>query len=150
MSDERVERNKANWRRFQLEMIAGKNLDLLDELMAPEMTVHRGPEPQTWTREKFREAYWQFTGRQEESRTIDAIGGEGDMIWARWTINFLHSSPLHGLEPTGMQLKSEEWGQIRFDEEGRVAEGWFIFNPMNIYEQAGAKVHIEQPAEQSS
>jgi len=148
MSDEIVERNKANWRRFQEDMIPNKKLELLDELMAPEMIVHRFGEPETWSREKFRAAYWEMTGQLDAWRTVDAINGEGDIIWARWTINFVHSVPVHGIEPTGRQLKTEEWGQIRFDDEGRVAEGWFMTSPNFIYQQLGIKVTLGPPVEQ--
>lgn len=151
--DDSVERNKANFVRFQQELIVGGNMDLLDELMAPTMTVHMDhgvsadTDGQEWTREQFRDAYNRMIGqRTGHRRTIDAIGGEGDTVWARWTIEYVHDREERDIPPTGNQLRYTEWGQMRYDDQNRLVEGWYASNPLTVYAQMGAKVTVEPGA----
>jgi len=154
MSDQ-VERNKANFKRFQQEVIVGGDFSLLPELMAPEMKVHRSandsmvklegktiPENRVWTHDQFIKGYQAAIGGAEDHRrTIEEIYGEGDVVCAKWTIERRHSDDRLGVASDQL-IRSTEVGFIRFDDQGRMIEGWFMLDPLDIYEQAGAKVTI--------
>ncbi|MFI8793722.1 ester cyclase [Streptomyces sp. NPDC055105] len=146
-----VERNKATFRRLQEEVIVKGRVELVEEIFAPDFTTlragtadlmisqNRPPYPQSGTaHERF------ISGRQrmtealsDQERTIEAIGGEGDTVWARWRISAVHSGEYLGVPPTGKRLEYTEVGFLRFDADGRIAEGWFLCDEVNIARQLG-------------
>jgi hypothetical protein len=157
LNDEIVERNKRNFMRFQQEVIVGGNVTLVSELMAPKLRVLRSgddsflrlagrgiPEGRVVTPEQFVQQYRATVGKPRiHRRTFQAIHGEGDVVWARWTIEEEHDSGRYGVPPTGKVLTVEEVAMVRFDEQGRIAEGWFMRDPIEVLSQIGAKVTVE-------
>ncbi|WP_262699545.1 MULTISPECIES: ester cyclase [Streptomyces] len=160
MSEESVVRNKRNFRRLQEEVIVGGDVSLVPELMAPHMRVLRGgddsflllggrqvPEGRVITQEQFIQQYRATVGEPKvHRRTITAMHGEGDVVWARWTIEEQHDSGRYGVPPTGKVLTVEEVAMVRFDDEGRMVEGWFMRDPVEVLTQIGAKVTVEPAA----
>jgi predicted ester cyclase len=157
LSSEIVERNKRNFLRLQQEVIVGGDTSLVPELMAPQMRVLRGgddafirlagrevPNGRVITQEQFVQQYRQTVGKPAvHRRTIRAIHGEGDVVWARWVIEEEHDSGRYGVPPTGKVLTVEEVAMARFDDQGRMVEGWFMRDPVEVLSQIGAKVTVE-------
>jgi hypothetical protein len=149
-----VERNKANFRRFQQEVIVGGDMSLLPELQAPVMRVLRAgndtmvrlrggevPAERHVTHEQFARSYEAAVGgARDHRRTIDEIDGAGDVVWARWTIEMRHHDDRFGVAPTNALIRRSEVARIRFDDQGLMVEGWFMLDSLDVYEQIGARV----------
>ncbi|MEU9349154.1 ester cyclase [Streptomyces sp. NPDC048278] len=146
-----VERNKATFLRLQEEVIVKGRLDLVEEIFAPDFITaragtaalmisrNRPPYPQSGTVYERFITGWKhmtetFSGQQ---RTIEAIGGEGDTVWARWRISAVHTGDFLGVPPTGKRLEYTEVGFVRFDADGRIREGWFLCDEVNLARQLG-------------
>lgn len=154
---DQVERNIQHFRRFQQEVAVEGDFTDLDKLMAPEILVHRpanitilqlnGVEtsegPVIWNREDFKKN-WKtaMAGRVDHQRTVDEIYGVGDVIFARWSIEWTHAEPIHGVPPTGRRIRISEAGIMHYDAEGRMKEGWYIADQLELFLQLGAKVNI--------
>jgi predicted ester cyclase len=97
------------------------------------------PYPQSGTvSERFISGWKRMTGLlSDQERTIEAIGGEGDTVWARWRISATHSGAYLGVPPTGKRLHYTEVGFLRFDDDGRISEGWFLCEEVNLARQLG-------------
>lgn len=146
-----VERNKTTFRRLQEEVIVKGRLDLVEEIFAPDFTTLRAgtadlmlsqslpPYPQSGTaHERFINGWKRMTeALSGQERTIESIGGEGDTVWARWRISAVHSGAYLGVPPTGERLEYTEVGFLRFDSDGRIAEGWFLCDEVNLARQLG-------------
>jgi len=146
-----VERNKNTFRRLQQDVIVGGRLELAEEIFAPEFVTLRAgtadlmiaadlpPYPRSGTAvERFISGWKRMTGLlSDQERTIEAIGGEGDVVWARWRISATHSGEYLGVPPTGNRLHYTEVGFLRFDREGRIIEGWFLCDEVNLARQLG-------------
>ncbi|MFJ8025715.1 ester cyclase [Streptomyces sp. NPDC096311] len=156
-----VERNKDNFRRFQEEVIVGGDMSLLPELMAPQMRVVRAandtlmrwegrvvPEERLWKHDQFINGYRAAVGTvRDHRRIIEHIHGEGDVVWARWTIEQRHDDDRHGIPATGRLVRTGEVGMVRFDDAGRMVEGWFMTDPFEFFEQVDATVSVSPRGE---
>ncbi|MFJ8025731.1 ester cyclase [Streptomyces sp. NPDC096311] len=162
MSEDNVERNKRNFRRFQQEVVVGGDMSVVPELIAPQMRLLRSgddsfvrlgggevPQERVITPDQFIRRYGEVIGKPKiHRRTIEAIHGEGDVIWARWKIEEEHDSDRYGVSPTGKLLTIDEAAMVRFDSQGRMIEGWFMQDPIEVLNQIGAKVTVEPGSEQ--
>ncbi len=150
-----VERNKATFRLLQEEVIVKGRLELVEKIFSPDFTAlragtadlmasrNRPPYPQSGTAyERFTSGWKRMTeALSDQRRTIEAIGGEGDTVWARWRISAVHSGEYLGVPPTGERLEYTEVGFLRFDDDGRMVEGWFLCEEVNIARQLGLSLH---------
>lgn len=152
-----VELNKRNFVRFQQDVIVNGDFSALPEVFAPEVVVHRVANtslrwlegtplpdgPVVMSHETFSRAWRNAVdGRTDHLRVIDEIHGTADVVWARWTIEWTHDSTIHGIPPTGRRIRTTETGLFRFDERGRMVEGWFMADPLELFEQLGATVTV--------
>jgi predicted ester cyclase len=156
---EKVERNKATFRRLQEEVIVQGRLELVEEIFSPDFTTLRAgtadlmvvqglpPYPQTGTaHERFINGWKRMTQTlSDQERTIEAIGGEGDVVWARWRISATHSDTYVGVSATGERLHYTEVGFLRFGADGRITEGWFLCDEVNIARQLGLTLTLPTP-----
>jgi predicted ester cyclase len=156
-----VERNKATFRRLQEEVIMKGRMELVEEIFAPDFTILRAgtaelmiagnlpPYPQVGTAyERFANGRNRMTAALSgQRRTIEAIGGEGDTVWARWRISAVHSGEYLGVAPTGKRLEYTEVGFLRFDADGRITEGWFLCDEVNLARQLGLSL---RPGDQAN
>lgn len=157
-----VARNIRNFVRFQQEVIVDGDFSVLPELVAPRMVVHRSgnqtlrtlsgePVPEGSSvidHERFRQAWRSaVAGHSHHARNVDEIHGTGDFVWARWTIEWTHTGTVHGLPATGRRVRVSETGLIRFDDAGRMAEGWFMSDPLELFAQLGLQVAVRPGAD---
>jgi hypothetical protein len=154
MSNDRVERNKATFRLQQERILsAGGDLDLevMKKVFAPDFVRHRsgtghiaqamgGPQypPDLPIYERQRRGFAFMLGSfPHQERIIHQVIGEGDWVAARWTIKTKWEGPLLGFPPTGQEVEFEEFAVIRFDEEGRMLEAWFILDELGMLQDLG-------------
>lgn len=156
MSD--VERNIANFTRFQQEVIVQGDFSHYDELVSPDAVTLRpanievqrmrgvevSDDPTPMVKERFK-ASWAHAmkGRDDQTREIVEAFGSGDRAFLRWTITWTSTYESDGLPPTGETLVQEEAAVIRFDDRGRLLEGWFISDHMALFRQMGARIILE-------
>jgi predicted ester cyclase len=149
-----VERNKATFRLLQLEVIAGGRLELLPEVFAPSFRARRAGlsdlmrlagrakgHPAGDAYEQFTAGYRAMTAMlADQSRVIEELEGSGDTVWARWRIEATHAGPFLGIAPTGRRVSWTEVGFLRFDDAGRITDGWFLADELNLALQLGIPV----------
>jgi len=134
------EENKAIIRRVIDEVLNGQgNLDVADELFAPDYVGHnpaspvdtRGPEGVKGFASMFRSAF------PDVHFSVEDQVAEGDKAVTRWRGSGTHQGNLMGLAPTGNRV-SFVGITINRLEDGKVAEEWQIFDALGMMQQLGA------------
>jgi predicted ester cyclase len=119
-----VEENKAIVRRFLEETMAEGNLEVIDELAAPDFVDHSlmpGQEPD-------REGYKRSVAEYLEafpitSFTIEEQIAEGDKVVTKYTESGIQQSEVMGIPPTGEEV-SYEGIYIHRISGGKITEEW--------------------------
>ena len=89
------------------------------------------------------EMYWNAFPDCEISK--EEVIAEGDTVVVRERFTGTHDGgPYRGIEPTGAAVDVSETVTFRI-EDGRIAEIWFEWDELGMYEQLGV---IEHPVEQ--
>jgi steroid delta-isomerase-like uncharacterized protein len=133
---------KALVRRFYEEVWNKGNLDVCDEVFAPEYVRHDsrptqpapGPAGQKQIAADFR------AGFPDLSFDLDLVVAEGEYVVARWTASGTHLGAWGKLEPTGRRAAFSAVNIFRF-ENGKVAEIWNHRDDLGLMEQIGAPVY---------
>ena len=131
-----IEQNKMLARRLFEEVWNGKNLAVLDELVAPNFVFHNsvqtlyGPEGfkqfATTYHNAFPEAYF----------TIEDVIAEGDTVALRWTARGAHKGELLGIPPTGKEV-TVSGITITLLSNGKSVESWGEFDALGMLQQIG-------------
>lgn len=139
----RPEENKATVRKFIKEVFEGGNLDLIEDLFAPDYVLHdpvlpeevRGPEGIERYVSMNRAAY------PDTSFTIEDQLAEGDEVVTRWTGRGTHRGELMGIPPTG---KGVTVTGIEVDRvsDGKMRETWVNYDALGMMQQLGV---VERP-----
>jgi predicted ester cyclase len=162
-ADPIVERNKETFRLLQHEIIAKGRLELVEQVFSP--TFHatraglagltkvagRPPYPaagsayeqivQSNAQERFITGYRAMTATlADQERIIEELNGEGNVLWARWRIRATHAAELLRVPATGKRVDYIEVGVLRFDDDGRLAEGWFLADEVDLALQLGIAI----------
>ena len=125
-----AEESKATMRRYLDVFEQGNNLDILDELLAPDYINHTPATPDLPTGpEGVKGVVTMFRSAMPDLRVIvqDMIA-EGDKVATRYTLEGTHRGELFGVPPTGQRLS------IKSISVERVLE-----------EDSGALAHHRQP-----
>jgi predicted ester cyclase len=163
MTDPIVERNKETFTLLQQEVIAAGRLELVPKVFSP--TFHatrsglagltaiagRPPYPTeqsdydqivpTTAHERFILGYRAMQATlSDQERVVEEVHGEGNVLWARWRIRATHSGELLRRPASGKRVDYVEVGMIRFDDEGRIAEGWFLADEVSLAQQLGITI----------
>ncbi len=134
-----AEENKAVIRRFLEEVFKGGNLDLADELFAPDYVLHdpavpeevRGPEGIKQYVSMYRSAY------PDTRFTVEDSIAEGDRVAYRWTFRGTHRGELMGIPPTDEQVTITGITIDRISG-GKIEEEWNNFDRLGVLQQIGA------------
>lgn len=131
-----VEANKANIRRHCDEIWHAGNLNVVDELIAPNYVFH-GPENEGHGPEFFK----QFVAGERAALpdihfAIDVMVGEGDYVAVQYIMTGTFLNKMGDMEPTGKKLNSKGVVIYRF-ENGQQAEAWSYSNQFVTYRQLG-------------
>jgi len=110
-------------RRWFEEIWNQRQIDLVDELMAPDAIGHVAPEefrgPQG-----FRKMHATLcTAFPNQRIRVMAIAAEGENVFVHWEVKGTHHGPLHDVPASGKAF--EVSGMTRFVvRDGKVLEGW--------------------------
>jgi steroid delta-isomerase-like uncharacterized protein len=137
-----TEENKALVRREMEEIFQKGNLDVAEEIYAPDYVAYeptgeiRGVEGAKQFALTYREAFPDMQVTQED-QIVD-----GDKVVTRFTFRGTHQGELEGIAPTGNQV--EVTGiTIQRISEGKIAEEWLNYDALGLMQQLGA---MEQPS----
>ncbi|MFW5942870.1 MAG: ester cyclase, partial [Chloroflexota bacterium] len=129
------ERNKQITRHFIEEVLNKGNLDVMDELMAPDFVSHshgtKGREAYRAVLEGIRRAFPDLQG------TIDIMVAEGEWVAVRTTVAHTHLGPFMGVEPTGVHGTHTGMAFVRI-VDGQMVEFWEEADMLGLLQQLGA------------
>jgi steroid delta-isomerase-like uncharacterized protein len=133
-----AEENKAVVRRFITEVIAGGNMALTEELVAPNYVNYSlppgappGVEGLTLLLAMLR------AGVPDIQFPIEDLIAEGDKVVARYTVQGTHRGDFQGIPPTGKQIALRGLAYYRL-EGGKIAEDEPIVDQFSLLQQLGA------------
>jgi predicted ester cyclase len=130
------EANKRLFRRLVDEVWNGRNLDVLDELYAPDATSPNAPQlPPGPTGVKII-AQAVFNGFPDYHMGLERMVAEGDMVSARFIEQGTHRGDFMGIPPTNKYAEWTEIGTIRV-RNGKIAQTWFETDMMTMLQGLG-------------
>jgi steroid delta-isomerase-like uncharacterized protein len=130
--------NKAIARRLLEEAFNSGNLDVVDELVAPEFVNHDAALPQPTTGIEATKA--NITGYRDAfpdlRLTIEQQVAEGEFVTTRWSARGTHQGELMGMAATGKQATVTG---ITLDRivDGRFVESWTNWDTLGLMQQLG-------------
>jgi steroid delta-isomerase-like uncharacterized protein len=141
-----AQENKALVMRFYDEVWRSGNLDIADELFAPDYVRHDprpteaapGPAGQKQIASAFRAAF------PDLSFDVEIVIAEDDYVAARWTASGTHNGTWGGAKPTGRAVRFSGVNIFRL-EDRRVVELWNHRDDLGLLEQVGVPVFAGAP-----
>ena len=133
------QQNMALVRRFFDEVVNRGDLDVVDELFAPEY-VNRNTHPgQTPGPEGVKALVRNIRAAFPDIReTVEDMISSGDRVALRLTMSGTHTgTPFRGVQPSGKRVEVTGMGIVRV-AGGKIPEAWFFFDRMAMYTQLGA------------
>ena len=133
-----AEESKAIVRRFWGVWEEG-NIDLVDELLAPDYINHTpassdqptGPEGVKGVVAMFRSAI------PDLRVVVEDMIAEGDKVAVRYTLEGTHEGELFGVPPTGQRLSIKSISVERVSD-GKIIEHWRVTDSLDMMQQLGA------------
>lgn len=140
-----LEKNKATVRKL-MEAVNNHDLTALDDLVVSDyvnqqMRIRNIEEFKAVLREQYR-------GFPDVHRTIEDIVAEGDRVWLRVKITGTHTGEYRGVTPTGKRIVMPAVPAYRI-VNGKLTEGWSVWNPMDLFKQLGVIEYKGFPDESS-
>jgi steroid delta-isomerase-like uncharacterized protein len=121
-------------RRFLEETQNTKNLDVIDELVAPDFVGHseviRGIEALKAAIQSNLDSF------PDLAVTIDHQISNDNEVVTRYSARGTQRGEFHGLEPTGKEVRFTVVSIHRI-ADGKIAEGWRVVDRLDILEQLG-------------
>ena len=133
--------NKALVRRFVEEAFNEGNLEVADEVYAPEFVSHESDGPVERSPEYVKGFVGTYRGAFPDGHTTveDSIA-EGDRVAYRWTFRGRHRGELMGIGPTERQVKITGITVDRIS--GGKIEEWNNFDRLGMLQQLGAALGL--------
>jgi steroid delta-isomerase-like uncharacterized protein len=134
-----AEENKALVRRYAEEILNQKNLDLFDEIFAPDF-VQYGAEPNQMSGVEDLKQFFVMmrSGFPDFQVTIeDLFAAEGDKVVLRFTFRGTHQGEFMGVSPTGNQVRMSGIDIFRI-ADGKIVELWNQEDVLGMMQQMGA------------
>ena len=133
-----LEENKAITRRFLDEIFAGGNLELVDELFAPNFVLHDPSVPQEVRGLEAMKQYITMyrTAYPDTHFTVEDQIAEGDEVVTRWTGQGTHQGELMGIAPTGNRV-TVTGIEIDRISGGKIEETWVNYDALGMMQQLG-------------
>jgi steroid delta-isomerase-like uncharacterized protein len=130
--------NKTIYRRFYDELLNKGNLDIVDELVDPNVVTHSpmpgqqpGAEGLKQAMASFREAFPDLNAKAED------MIAEGDKVVGRFVVTGSHQGEFMGLAPSGKTFTYDEIGIVRI-QNGKIVEHWSVADALALMQQLGA------------
>jgi steroid delta-isomerase-like uncharacterized protein len=132
-----AEGNKAIVRRFWGVWEEG-NIDLVDELLAPDYINHTPASPDQPTGpEGVKGVVAMFRSAIPDLRVVvEDLIAEGDKVVARYTLEGTHEGELFGVLPTGQRLSIKSIAVERVSD-GKIREHWRVTDSLDMMQQLG-------------
>ena len=134
-----LEENKAIVRRF-IEAYNKRNLDLFDDLLAPDYYDHTSKVGIEGLKQLMNMAFKAFPDFHE---TIEDIIAEGDKVWARITFTGTHTGEFMGISPTGKKIATEMVDIFRI-VNGKLVEYRDVNNNLDYFIKLGLIEYTEK------
>ncbi len=130
--------NKAVARRLLEEGINKGNLDLVDEVVAPDYVGHLPGGREVLGAAGYKELVGMYLGAFPGMQvSIEDQLADGDKVVTRWTGRGTHTGDLEGVAPTGKEVTVTAITIARF-EGGKIVEEWENFDELAMMQQIGA------------
>ena len=134
-----LEENKAIGRKF-IEAYNKRNLDLFDDLLAPDYFDHTSKVGPEGLKQLMNMAFKAFPDFHE---TIEDIIAEGDKVWVRITFTATHKGEWMGIAPTGKKITTEMVDIFRI-ANGKLVEYRDVNNNLDFLKKLGLIEYTEQ------
>jgi steroid delta-isomerase-like uncharacterized protein len=133
-----TEENKAVVRRYMEEGVNKGNVEIADELFAPNFIFHFAGSPEPMNREGWAQLTNMFqSGFPGQNTNTDDILAEGDKVAARFTFRGTHQGAFQGIPPTGKLVTMTGMAIWRL-ANGKIAEHWVETDGLGMLQQLGA------------
>ena len=142
-----LEKNKAIVRKM-IEAINLQNLALWDDLMVPDFVVHMHAQKLQGLESNKQFIKDEIKSFPDLHVTIEDIIAEGDKVWVRLKETATHTGEYRGFAPTGNKLTYTVvtiWRIV----EGKIVEGWIVYDQMDFLRQLGVITYKGFPDEAS-
>ena len=132
------EQNKAVIRRW-IEALNAGNLDVADEIYAPDFVMHDPGNPDRLPGpEGTKQGFAAFLAAFPDLHvTIEDIIAEGDKVVWRVSLTGTHKGEFLGIAPTGKQITNTGITIVRM-VDGKFVEGWQNGDDLGMLQQIGA------------
>ncbi|MDH5689938.1 MAG: ester cyclase [Candidatus Bathyarchaeota archaeon] len=134
-----LEENKAIVRRF-IEAYNNRNLDVFDDLLAPDYFDHTSKVGPEGLKQLMNMAFKAFPDFHE---TIEDIIAEGEKVWVRITFTGTHTGEWMGIPPTGKKVTTEMVDIFRIID-GKLVEYRDVNNNLDFLKKLGIIEYTEQ------
>ena len=143
-----AEENKAVSRRVAEEVFNGGNVDLADELYAPDYVLHDPSLPEDLHGPEGIRQYAAMTlGAFLDIRVaVEDQVAERDKVVSRWTATGTHTGDLMGIPPTGRRVDISGVTINRFSG-GKIVEDWYQSDDLGMMQQLGVVPSGERPGD---
>jgi steroid delta-isomerase-like uncharacterized protein len=114
------------------------NIDLVDELLAPDYINHTPATPDQPTGpEGVKAVVAMFRSGMPDLRVvIEDMIAEGDKVAVRYTLEGIHEGDLFGVPPTGQRLSIKSISVERVSD-GKIREHWRVTDSLDMMQQLG-------------
>jgi len=132
-----TEQNKALSRRFWEEVVTGRHLEIIDQLMAEDIVDHGGYPGQACGLEGVRALVSAcHKASSDLVYTVEDIFAEGDRVVVRWSLSATHDGDYFGAPPTGRRVTG---AGITIDRiaNGKIVESWQEYDTLALSQQLG-------------
>ena len=127
--------------RIPLEAFAAGRVEVLDEILSPDYTVHVLPAEGTGGAEVLAGLIGRLrTAFPDLAYTVDDVIQQDSTVAIRATASGTQTGQLQSLAPTGKRAKWTEMHFLRFDGD-RVVEHWGVADEFQALQQLGIKAH---------
>ena len=132
-----IQVHKVLARRFYEEVINGKQLAVVDEIMEESYVTEVLPPTLPQGREGLKIFIGAFHGAFPDGKlSIDQMIAEGDTVATRLTFTGTHTGEFMGIPPTGKSVTVPALDMIRF-ANGKAVEHWGGPNQFSLLQQLG-------------
>ncbi len=134
-----LEENKAIVRRF-IEAYNKRNLDLIDDFVAPDYFDHTNKVDREGLKQLFNMGFKAFPDWHE---TIEDIIAEDDKVWVRIKATGTHTGEFMGIAHTGKKITMMFADMFRI-VNGKVVEYWEVRDQLDYNKQLGIIEYTEK------
>lgn len=142
---ERNDEGKRLYMRLAAEVLNGKNLAVVDELIHPDFVEHVNGEERKVGAEGFKAARRRRNAVFPDWRVdVEDLIAEGDKVVVRATGSGAHRGEFMGIAPTGRRV-SVTWIAIYRVADGKLVEHWQNIDELGLLKQLGAAISLPRP-----